>query len=137
MLFNEQASSLQIKRASQAAGFAAVTIAAAALIGEWVGLPLLSNWGSSFGILKPVTAMCLAALGLSLARPGKDSRFALPVGLAVAALAALDLFGVDLGINQWLVPQAAVPGPEANSFQTINGMPLAIALAGSRSRSAV
>jgi PAS domain S-box-containing protein len=131
MLFTEQASSLQIKRASQAAGFAAVTIAAAALIGEWVGLPLLSNWGSSFGILKPVTAMCLAALGLSLARPGKDSRFALPVGLAVAALAALDLFGVDLGINQWLVPQAAVPGPEANSFQTINGMPLAIALAGS------
>src|SRR5258708_27275970 len=100
MLFTEQASSLQIKRASQAAGFAAVTIAAAALIGEWVGLPLLSNWGSSFGILKPVTAMCLAALGLSLAHPGKGSRVALTVGLAEAALAALDLFVVHLSIDR-------------------------------------
>src|SRR5260370_37445708 len=100
MLFTEQASSLKIKRASQAAGFAAVTIAAAALIGEWVGLPLLSNWGSSFGILKPVTAMCLAARGLSLAQPRQGSRFALTVGLAVAALAALDLIRVHLAIHQ-------------------------------------
>src|SRR5260370_42188204 len=101
MLFTEQASSLKIKRASQAAGFAAVTIAAAALIGEWVGLPLLSNWGSSFGILKPVTAMCLAARGLSLAHPGKGSPFALTVCLAGAAPAAHDLFVVPLGVNQW------------------------------------
>src|SRR5713226_697863 len=114
MLFTEQASSLKIKRVSQAAGFTAVTIAAAALIGEWVGLPLLSNWGSSFGILKPVTAMCLAALGLSLVHPRKDSRVTLPVGLAVTTLAVLELFGVDLGINHWLVPQAAMSGPEAN-----------------------
>jgi PAS domain S-box-containing protein len=130
MLFSDQASSLKRQRASQAAGFAAVTIAAAALIGWWGGLPLLSSWGSSFGTLKPVTAICLAALGLSVVHPGKDSRFALPLGLAVVALAVLDLFGVDVGINRWLVPRATAPGPEATPFQMINGMPLAIALAG-------
>jgi hypothetical protein len=62
--------------------------------------------------------------------PGKGSPFVLPVGLAVAALAVLDLFGIDLGINRWLLPLAAVPGHEAISFQMINGMPLAIAFAG-------
>jgi hypothetical protein len=33
------------QHASQAAGFAALTIAAAALIGWWTGLLLLSSWG--------------------------------------------------------------------------------------------
>jgi len=60
---------------------------------------------------------------------------ALAVGLAVAAMAALDLldqFGIDLGINHLnrsLVPRAAVPGPET-SFRMINGVPVALALAG-------
>jgi PAS domain S-box-containing protein len=124
-----QAGSLRRQYASQVAGLAAVTIAAAALIGPWAGQPLLSSWGSSFGTVKPVTAMCLAALGLALVHTGKRSRFAVAVGLAVAFVCALDLFGVDFGINRWLVPQA-VPGPETTSFQMINGMPLAIALAG-------
>jgi hypothetical protein len=48
----------------------------------------------------------------------------------VAAIAVLDLFGVDFGVNRWLVPRAAVLGPGAASFEMINGMPLAIALAG-------
>jgi hypothetical protein len=47
----------------------------------------------------------------------------------VAAIAVLDLFGVDFGINRWLVPRAALPGSGAASFEMINGMPLAIALA--------
>src|SRR5882757_635934 len=94
------------------------------------GLPLLSSWGSGFAATKPVAALCLTALGLALVHPGKNSRFALAVGLAVAAIAVLDLFGVDFGINRWLVPQAAVPAPGAASFEMINGMPLAIALAG-------
>ena len=37
--------SLKRQHAGQAAGFAAVTIAAAAFIGWWVSLPLLSSWG--------------------------------------------------------------------------------------------
>jgi PAS domain S-box-containing protein len=122
--------SLKRQHASQAAGFAAVTIAAAVLIGWWGGLPMLSSWGSGFATTKPAAALCLAALGLALVHPGKDSRFALAVGLAVAAIAVLDLFGVDFGINRWLVPRAAVPGPGTASFEMINGMPLAIALAG-------
>jgi hypothetical protein len=121
--------SLKRQHASQAAGFAAVTIAAAALAGWWVELPLLSSWGLSFASMKPVTALCLAALGLALMYPGKNSRLAFAVGLAVAAIAVLDLFDVDFGINRWLVPRAAVPGPGAASFDMINGMPLAIALA--------
>jgi PAS domain S-box-containing protein len=120
---------LKRQHASQAVGFAAVTIAAGALIGWWGGLPMLSSWGSGFATTKPVTALCLTALGLALVHPGKDSRFALVVGLAVAAIALPDLFGVDFGINRWLVPRAAVSGAGAASFEMINGMPLAIALA--------
>jgi PAS domain S-box-containing protein len=120
---------LKRQHASQAVGFAAVTIAAGALIGWWGGLPMLSSWGSGFATTKPVAALCLTALGLALVHPGKDSRFALVVGLAVAAIALPDLFGVDFGINRWLVPRAAVSGAGAASFEMINGMPLAIALA--------
>src|SRR5216683_5869629 len=91
--------SLKRQHAGQAAGFAAVTIAAAAFIGWWVSLPLLSSWGSGFATVKPVTALCLVALGLALMHPGKNSRFAFAVGLIVVAVGALDvcleLFGVD------------------------------------------
>src|SRR5262245_348374 len=121
--------SLKRQHASQVAGFAAVTIAGAVLIGWWEGLPMLSSWGSTFVPTKPVAALCLASLGLALVHPGKNSRFALAVGIAVAAIAVLDLFGVDFGINRWLVPRAAVPGSGAASFEMINGMPLALALA--------
>jgi PAS domain S-box-containing protein len=131
-----QPGSLKRQRASQVAGFAAVTIAAAAFIGWWVSLPLLSSWGSGFATVKPTTALCLGALGLALVHPGKNSRLAFTVSMAVAAIAALDLldlFGIDFGINRLnrlLVPRAAVPGPET-SFRMINGVPVAIALAGS------
>src|SRR5260221_12361758 len=127
--------SLKRQHAGQAAGFAAVTIAAAAFIGWWVSLPFLSSWGSGFTTVKPTTALCLAALGLALVHPGKNSRLAFAVGLAVAAIATLDLldrFGIDTGINRLnrlLVPRAAVPGPEP-SFRMINGVPLARALVG-------
>jgi PAS domain S-box-containing protein len=134
-LFVALAGNLNRQRASQAAGFAAVTIAAAALISWWVSLPLLSSWGSGFATLKPATALCLAALGLAVVYPGTGSRFAFAVGLTVAAIAALDLldlFGIDFGINRLnslLVPRAAVPGPET-SFHMINGVPVALELAG-------
>jgi PAS domain S-box-containing protein len=127
--------SLKRQHAGQAAGFAAVTIAAAAFIGWWVSLPLLSSWGSGFATVKPMVALCLVALGLALMHPGKNSRLAFAVGLAVAAIAALDLldrFGIDLGINRLnrlLVPRAAVPGSET-SFRMINGVPLTLALMG-------
>src|SRR5215467_12580273 len=56
--------SLKRQHASQASGFAAVTIAAAVLIGWWGGLPMLSSWGSGFATVKPVTALCLTLLGV-------------------------------------------------------------------------
>jgi len=134
-LFVALAGNLNRQRASQAAAFAAVTIAAAAFISWWVSLPWPSSWGSGFATLKPTTALCLAALGLAVVYPGTGSRFAFAVGLAVAAIAALDLldlFGIDFGINRLnrlLVPRAAVPGPET-SFGMTNGVPVALALAG-------
>jgi len=134
-LFVGQAGNLNRRRASQVAGFAAVTIAAAAFTGGWAGPPLLPRWGPDFTTVKPVTAMCLVALGLALLHPGKNSRFAFAIGLAVAVIAALDLldrFGIDSGINRLnglLVPRAAVPGPET-SFGMTNGVPVALALAG-------
>jgi hypothetical protein len=112
-LFLGQAGNLRRQYASQVPGLAALTIAAIALIGPWAGLPLLSSWGSGF---EPVKR--LAALGLALVYPGKNSRFAFAVGIAV--------IGVDFGVNRSLVPQAL----GATSFQAINGMPLAITVAG-------
>src|SRR5215470_17932010 len=101
---------LKRQHASQAAGFAAVAIAAAVLVGWWGGLPMLSSWGSGFATVKPVTALCLTVLGLALVHPGKNSRFAFAVGLAVVTVAALDLgqdlFDFDLGIDRLLVPTA-------------------------------
>src|SRR5215470_3938617 len=109
--------SLERQQASQAAGFVAVTIGTAALIGWWAGLPLLSSWASGFATVKPSTAWCLTALGAALVHPGKNLRFAFAVGLAVAAVAALDLcldlFGVELGIDRLQSSRSAVLGQGA------------------------
>jgi PAS domain S-box-containing protein len=134
-LFVGQAGNLNRQRASQVAGFAAVTIAAVAFIGWWVSPPLLTSGDWGFATVKPTTALCLAALGLVLVHPGPDSRFAFAVGLAVAAIGAvdlLDLFGIDSGINRLnrlLVPRTAAPGPET-PFHVINGVPVALVLVG-------
>jgi PAS domain S-box-containing protein len=111
--FFGQAGNLKRQRASEAAGFTAMAIAAAAFIGWWAGLPPLASWGAGFPAMKPVTAACLGALGLGLICPGRNSRFAVAVGLAAAILAALDLLGIDFGINRLLVPRVAVPGTNA------------------------
>jgi PAS domain S-box-containing protein len=134
-LFVGQAGNLNRQRASQVAGFTAATIGAAGFVGWWASLPLWVSWGSGFATVKPVTALCLVALGLALVHPGKNSRLAFAVGLAVAAIATLDLldrFGIDFGINRLnrlLVPRAMVPEPEI-SFRVINAAPVALALAG-------
>ncbi len=125
---------LKRAHASRIAGFAAVTIAVLGLVGWWAELPLLSSWGSGLAAMKPVTALCLAALGFALMCPGKDSRLASVVGFTVVIGAAVELsqvlFNLELGIDRWLVPPDAVPGPWAASFRVINGMPLALGLAG-------
>src|SRR5258707_1055273 len=88
MLFVAPAGSLKRQQTSQVAGSVAVTIAAMALIGWWAKLPMLSSWGAGFAPTKPVTALCLTALGLALIHPGKNMRVAFAIGLAVAAIAA-------------------------------------------------
>lgn len=52
-LFVGDTGSPKRRRASQAVGFAVVTIAAVAFVGWWAGLPLLSSWGSGFATMKP------------------------------------------------------------------------------------
>ncbi len=115
------------QRASEAAGFAAVAIAAAAFIGWWVGLPLLSSWILGFPRTKPMTALCLTALGLALMHRSKESRFAVAVGCATTAVAVLSLLGVDFGINVLLVPQGAVLEPGPASSRMMVGMPFSMA----------
>jgi PAS domain S-box-containing protein len=133
-LFVGLADGLMRRRASQVAGLAAVMIAAAALIGWWAGLPLLANWGSGFATVKPVTALCLGALGLALMHPHRDSRFAFAVGLAVAALAAFALaevlFNVELGIGRFVVAGEASFRTTATTFRVTNAAVLAGGLAG-------
>jgi PAS domain S-box-containing protein len=74
-----------------------------AFIGWWAGLPVLSSWASGSAAMSPVTALCLAALGLALMRPGEHWQFAVAAGLVVAAAALLDLgqglFGIELGVT--------------------------------------
>jgi PAS domain S-box-containing protein len=127
------------QHAGEVAGFAAVTIAAVAFIGLLIGLPLLSSWGSGFPAMRPLGALWLAALGLAVMHPGRDSRIAFTVGLAVAALAALGLglvalvmlFNVQLGIiDRWLARWAVAPGLGAAAFQIASAATAAFGAAG-------
>jgi hypothetical protein len=128
-LFVGQAGNLKRQRASEVAGFAAVAIAAAAFVDWWVSLPLLSSWGSGFARTRPLTALCVTALGLALMHRSKDSRFVVAVGFAVTTVAALTLLGVDFGINAWLVPPGAVLEPGAASSRMMIGMPIGVVIA--------
>src|SRR5579864_9478895 len=74
--------SLKRQHLSQVAGFAAVAVAATVFTGWWVSLPLLSSWGWGLPAMRPLGALCLAALGIALVHPRKDSRLTFAVGLA-------------------------------------------------------
>ncbi len=102
-----------------------MTVAVTAFIGWWAELPTLSSWGSGWVNMRPITALCLAVAGLALMHPGRNSRFAFAVGLAVIAVAVF-----DFGMNRWFGPPVTAPGPDAGSFRWGSGMPLGFALAG-------
>jgi PAS domain S-box-containing protein len=127
--FADQVGNLKRQRASEAFGFAAVAIAAAALIGWRAGLPLLSIWGSGYFAIGPFAVLMLAAFGLALVRPGKDSRFAFALGLAGIACAAVGLvvvlFDIKVGSDRLLAPRA----PLAGSFRVTSAGMLAFGLA--------
>jgi two-component sensor histidine kinase/PAS domain-containing protein len=123
------------ERASQVAGVIAMTIAIAVLVGWWAGLPLLSSWGRGLLPTRPFGALCLAALGVALVHPGKDSRFALAVGLAIVVITslvlALVIFNVDLGIiNRLLVPRVVLERLGTPTFRSASAAAIALALAG-------
>jgi PAS domain S-box-containing protein len=134
-LFVALAGNLNKQRASQVAGFAALTISAAVLSGWWAGLPLLSSWGPGLPAMRPLAALCLAALGVALVHPRKDSRVALVAGLAAATLIivglTLVLFNIDLGIiNRSLVPRAAAPRLGTATFRAGSAGTVALGFAG-------
>jgi hypothetical protein len=131
-LFVTQGGNLKRQRASQIAGFVAALIGAAAFIGLSADLPVLSSWGTGFPIEKPLGALGVTAFGLALMHPGKDSGVAFLVGITVAVSAALGLvlvlFNVELGINRWLAPEAAVP---PGSFRLVSAALVTFVLGGS------
>jgi hypothetical protein len=92
----DQTGILNGRRACKAAGVGAMTIGGATLLGWWAGLPLLTNWVSGLPAMRPVGALCLAALGLAIVYPGSNLRLAFAMGSAVAVLAALGLALVRL-----------------------------------------
>ena len=135
MAFFALVRSAERQTATQAAGLAAVTIAAVVLIGWWTGLLILSSWGAGFPPMRPLGALCLAAMGLALVRPGKDSRLPFAVGLVVAGFAALGvalvLFNVDVGtMNRLLVTSAAVPELGTATSRAATAGTVALGLAG-------
>ena len=135
MAFFALVRSAERQTATQAAGLAAVTIAAVVLIGWWTGLLILSSWGAGFPPMRPLGALCLAAMGLALVRPGKHSRLPFAVGLVVAGFAALGLalvlFNVDVGtMNRLLVTSAAVPELGTATSRAATAGTVALGLAG-------
>jgi PAS domain S-box-containing protein len=119
------------QRTSRIAGVAAAMIAAAVLVGGWAGLPLLASWGAGLPAMRPPGALCLAALGLALAFPGRDQRFAVVIGTVVAGLAAFlltaALSNADVGID-WLALRS--PGPEGTAFRIVHASTVAFVLTG-------
>jgi PAS domain S-box-containing protein len=67
-LLVDEAGSLKRRRASQVAGFAAVMIAAAAFIGGWALLPLLSSWG------RPVSHQLVSSIEVPVQVDGENRR---------------------------------------------------------------
>jgi PAS domain S-box-containing protein len=110
-----------------------VTIAGAALAGWWAGLPLLLSWGRGLPAIRPAGVLCLAVLGLALIHPGKNARFAVIAGCAVAALAAFFLGVLLLKIDAvigWLAGQAALTGADEHVLRASHMATLAFGLAG-------
>jgi PAS domain-containing protein len=125
------------RHASRIAGLAAAVIAAVAFAGWRAGLPLLSSWGASLPATRPLAALCLLALGLALAYPGKNRRFAIAAGTAVAALVVFllgtSLLSLDIGIP-WLSLHVPVPilapGGPAPGYRLAHVAALAFGLTG-------
>jgi PAS domain S-box-containing protein len=113
--------SLKRQYASQAAGFATVIVAATVLLGFWAGLPLLASWGPGFPAMRPLVALMAAIVGLALLYPGKDSRVAFAVGLAVIVVAALFPLGIlfNLDLDRWLAPMAEEPPYSVGAIGTV------------------
>jgi PAS domain S-box-containing protein len=120
-LFAGRAGDVDRRLASQVAGFAAAAIAVMALIGWWASMPLLSSWGSA--MMTPVDAANIAALGLALMCPVRESRVVFAIGLVVAVVGVVG-FGLNHGLVQ--LPQVA---PDIASPGAGSGMGLAIAAA--------
>ncbi len=116
---------------SQAAGFAVVIIAATVLLAFWTGRLELASWGLGSPQMRPAGALVFAVVGFALVRPGKDSRIAFGIGVAIVALAFLGLVGLlfdfDFALDHWLVPRADVPRA---SFQAVTAGTVAAALVG-------
>lgn len=94
---------------------AAVLITLLALIGWWVGHPVLASWLPGFATTKPSTARCILALAIAVLLHLRSNRWAARLAYAALLVAfvlsfgsALEyLTGHNLGIDQFLLHVSA------------------------------
>jgi PAS domain S-box-containing protein len=123
------------RRSARIAGIGAAAIGGIALVGWIAGIPLLTTLNPAWVAMKVNTAIAFlaAGIGLLLAVPTGDDRTARPIAVRVCGglVAAIGLatlaehvFGLDLGIDQWLLVEPAgaigtvVPGRMAQLTAT-------------------
>ena len=108
-----------------------MAIAVSALVGWWLAVPWLTSWHPEWPTLKPVTALCLLALGLVTARDEVDSAVGQRVASVVAGFLAVSalqsFFKLNFGIDAWFAPTGVYPGPGTFSLGMAPGTAVALA----------
>ncbi len=98
---------------AKSAGFAVALIAAAALVGWYANVPWLTSWSAGLPTMKPITALCLLALGFCVANAEFGSVTSRAVAFAVMVVAAVtllqDFAGVNFRFESWPAPRGLEP----------------------------
>jgi hypothetical protein len=91
-------------------------ISCSALVGWLADLPLLTNWEPDFVTMKPATALAILLIALDLLPQLSGApRWRIAIGVIGTLIGASrfiqELGGLELGLESWLAPPGAVPGP--------------------------